>query len=434
MAHDALDLQELPPRRLEAFPPRPRLIALLAVVLGIAGFAAALMYDADRAWRAYMANWLFWMGIAQGAVMLAAVVTIAKGLWSRPIRRIALSFVAFLPIAWLLMIPLFFVGERVFPWARDPSLMQAGKDVWLNVPFLAVRNLLALGALVAVSIAFAYWALRPDLGRIGEGAPPHLRGLYGRFTRRWRGEAEEDLRAHRRLSVLAPVLAVTYAVAMSLVAWDFAMSLEPHWFSTLIGPYYFMAALLGGVGAVAIAALAYRRSLGLQEILAPGHFHDLGKMIFAFSVFWAYQLWSQYIVIWYGNLPWEQAYLVHRMDPPFNRIAVLVFLLMFLSPFAFLLGVRAKQTPEILATVAGLSLFGLWLERYLLVFPSHYYGETTLPLGWPELVTALPFAGLLIAAVVWFGTRFPMLQMWRPASELELMGVPAPPPAAPVAD
>jgi hypothetical protein len=427
MVHHEIETAELPERRLAAFPPRARLFALAAVLLGIAGFFAAVFFDAPRAWRAYMANWLFFLGIAQGAAMFGVVVTIAKGLWSRPIRRIALSFVAFLPISWLLMIPLFFVGDHVFPWSLNPGLMQEGKEIWLNVPFLAVRNLILLGALGAISIAFAYWALRPDIGRVREHAPEHLRGLYARMTRDWRGTVAEDVLAHRRLSVLAPIMALVYALAMSVVAWDFAMSLEPHWFSTLIGPYYFMASFLGGLAAIAILTLAYRRAIGLRDLVGPAHFHDLGKMVFAYSIFWAYLLWSQYIVIWYGNLPWAQEYMVHRLDPPFAGVALTVFILMFAAPFGLLLGVRPKQRPEFLAAVAALSLLGLWLERYLLVYPSHYPAWPTLPLGWPEVVTALPFAGLMVAAVVWFGTKFPLLQMWRPASELELLGVPAPP-------
>ena len=140
---------EPPVLRLHPIPSGMRVGAAALVVLGVIGLVAALLVDPTRAWRAYLINWLFFMGIAQGAVLLAAVVSITKGIWSRPIRRFALSFAAFLPIAFLAMIPLFFAADHIFPWIEEPI---PGKDKWLNVPFLSVRNLILYGGLVTVVV------------------------------------------------------------------------------------------------------------------------------------------------------------------------------------------------------------------------------------------------------------------------------------------
>jgi hypothetical protein len=414
---------EMPVRRLEATPRALTVAIPLLILVGVVAWVAALLTDAERAWRAYHFNWLFFAGIAQGAVMLAIVVTIAKGMWSRPIRRFALSFVAFLPIAYVLLIPIFIGAEHIFPWIHHPV---PGKDVYLNVPFMAVRIFGGLGILFTLTLAFAYWALRPDLGLLRDQVPDRLRGVYGRMTRGWRGQEAEELLAHRRLAVLAPATALAYAVANGVLAWDFVMSLEPHWFSTLIGPYVFMGGFLGGLMAIALMTITYLRKQNLYDYILPTTLHDLGKLCFGFTIFWAYLFFSQFIVIWYGMLVHEQAFLIHRFTPPFRIIAQLVGLMMFVLPFFGLMGVRPKKTPMIFATFAVISLVGLWLERYLLVYPSHYYGAAGLPLGWQELGTALAFAGLLLLALMAFHTRFPTFQLWLPASELELEGLEVP--------
>jgi hypothetical protein len=264
---------ELPLTRLHRLPPGLRAAVPVLVALGAIGLVTALVLDPARGWRAYLINWLFFTSVAQGALLLATVVSITKGLWSRPIRRFALSFVAFMPLAWLALIPLFFAAGHIFPWIAEPI---PGKGVWLNVPFLTVRNLLLFGALVVLDLAFAYYALRPDLGLVRDQVPPRLRQFYLGLTARWRGQEAEELRSHRRLLVLAPALAMTYALAMSMIAWDFVMSLEPHWFSTLLGPYFFMGAFLGGIMATALMTLLYRDQFELGRIRR--HAHDLGKL------------------------------------------------------------------------------------------------------------------------------------------------------------
>ena len=419
MAHHAED-HELPVRRLEPVPPGLRVAAPVLTGLGLVALIAALLVDPTRAWRAYLVNWLFFLSLAQGPMLLAAVVSITKGLWSRPVRRFALSFVAAVPLMYLAIIPLFFAAGHIFPWIEEPI---PGKDAWLNVPFLTVRNLLLLGILVAIELAFAYYALRPDLGLIRDQVPARLRGLYQRFTRNWLGQEAEELRSHRKLLMLAPALAIAYAFALSMVSWDFVMSLEPHWFSTLLGPYYFMGAFLGGIMCVALMTLAYRDRFALEDWILPSTLHDIGKLAFGFTVFWGYLFFSQYIVIWYGLLPIEQAFVIHRFTAPYKYIAQLVGICLFLIPFFGLLGVMTKRTPRLLATLAIISLVGLYLERYLLVYPSLWIGAERLPLSWQEPAIGLLFAGLLLGALTWFASRFPMLQLWQPATEIELQGV-----------
>jgi hypothetical protein len=415
-------MHELPVRRIEALSPGLRIGIPALIIVGALAFGIALVVDADRAWRAYHMNWLFMTGIAQGGVLFAVVVTIAKGMWSRPVRRIALSFAAFLPIAYLMVLPLLFFGaEAIFPWIEHP--LTNGKEVWLNKPFMVARQLLGLGILFAVSLVFAYTAVRPDMGLMRDNVPPRLQGMYNWFTRGWRGQEAEETHSFKRLTVLAPVTALLYALFMGMLAWDFIMSLEPSWFSTLIGPYFFMGAFLGALMTTALVTLSLRSRLGLHDYILPSTLHDLGKLSFGFTIFWAYLFFSQSIVIWYGLLPHEQAFVIHRFEPPYQLIAQLVGLCMFVLPFFGLLSVAAKRTPAIYATFACISLLGLWLERWLLTYPSNYLGAEHLPLGWQEPGVLLLFVGLFLAAIGWFLTRFPLFQVWQPFSEIELQGV-----------
>ena len=411
---------DAPAVRLESIPPAVTGGVVAMIVVGLGVFSLALITDPNRAWHAYLINWLYFTGLAQGAVMLAVVVTITKGMWSRNMRRVALSFASFLPIALLLLLPMLFVTHRIFPWVVEPV---AGKEAWLNVPFLIARQMILLGTLFGLSTLFARWALRPDVGLMRDTVDGKLAGIYASLTRNWRGQEAEEAIAHKRLAVLSPILGLVYAVAFGVVAFDFIMSLEPHWFSTLIGPFFFMAAFLSGLAATGIVVRWVSRQVGHEDTVATSQYHDLGKLTFGFVVFWAYLFFSQYIVIWYGMLPGEQSFVIHRFMAPFGLIAKLVFLFVFVIPFFGLLGAAAKRNPRILTMFGGLILLGLWLERYLLVYPSYHIGATELPLGWQEIGTALFFAGLLILSVLRFLHRYPVFQLWQPMSEIELQGV-----------
>lgn len=420
MAHDTSELVDYPVRRLERFPRQVAWAAGAMVALGAIAFIWGLLTDPDRAWRAYAFNWLDFASVAHGAVLLAAVVTITRGVWSRPIRRVSLAFVAFLPVAFLLFLPmLIWVPGHLFPWIESPP--GGNTSIYLDMPFLVIRNLVLLGALLIVSLRFAYWALRPDIGLVDD-VPGSLRGLYDRLTKGWQGQEAEEARAHTKLSRFAPAMALLYVFALSVVVFDFVMSLETRWFSTLLGPYFFMAAFLGGIAATAVTTLILRWRMRLEDEIHGTNLHDLMKLLFAFCVFWTYLFWSQYMVIWYGNMPHEQVFLTIRLGPPYRYLSIAVFFMLFIIPFFSLMGVKPKKTPIFAGVMAAVVLLGLWLERFLLVYPTLYPNADAIPLGFLEIGVGLGFLGVVTFCVTWFFTSFPVLQLWQPSSELELMG------------
>lgn len=395
-------------------------------IIGAVAFFLSLQRDVTAAWASYVANWLFFASISMGAIVFAVATTIVKAKWNWSLRRISVAFAAFLPIAFLLMLPMLGLGEEYFPWIEmmaDDPIVQA-KAAYLNKPFLILRTVVGLAVLFSLGIYFAYLAIRPDMGLLDEAELDAGQASWrSRLMSGWAGQEQEEVRSWRRMSKLAPALVLVYAVVMSFVVYDFAMSLDPHWFSTLFGGWFFMGAFWGGIALTAFTGLILRRkdpemsrSMGIQQR------HDIGKLAFGFTVFWTYLFFSQYIVIWYGKLPWEQSWMITRSGEAWGRYSLTVVVLCFLIPFAGLLGRKAKMTPISLQILTGVILFGLWNERYFLVTPSIVPAYESGAMLY-HLLTGVGFLGLFLMSVRWFLSTFPMLQIWQPMQLPEMVEV-----------
>ncbi|MCH7855557.1 MAG: hypothetical protein IIB37_02300 [Gemmatimonadetes bacterium] len=396
-------------------------------VVGLAGFLYARSVDPDRAWQSYVSNWLFFTNIAMGAVLLTVVTWITKAKWNWSVRRVSLAFVAFLPISFVLFLPMLGLGEAYFPWvaemAQDPILdpILAKKAPYLNMTFLLLRNVIGVLLLFGVSLYFAYLALRPDMGLTGGHADADRGREWWRelLSRGWLGQEVEEVVSYRRMTRLAPAFVIIYALMMSILSYDWVMSLEPHWYSTMMGPWFFMGAFWSGIAATAVAVTFLKRGDNLlDKAMGRQQMHDLGKLTFAFSVFWAYLFFAQYLVIWYGKLPWEQIWIIHRAEEPWGKWSAALIVMCFVVPFAGLLGRKPKMSPLILRSIAIVLLSGLWLEKHLMVAPSIRSPDTP-TLGGTELLVALMFLGIFLFAVRWFLSTFPLIQVWQPMVDPE---------------
>ena len=396
-------------------------------VVGLAGFVFALTTDADRAWQSYVSNWLFFTNIAMGAMLLTVVTWMTKAKWNWSVRRVSLAFVAFLPVSFVMLLPMLGLGESYFPWitevAHDPILQK--KAAYLNMPFLLTRNVIGVLLLFGSSLYFAYLALRPDMGLTrGHAESDAGRDLWrGRLTQGWLGQEVEEVVSYRRLTRMGPAFVIVYAIVMSVLAYDWVMSLEPHWFSTMMGPWFFMGAFWSGMAATAVTVTLLKRGDSvLNKAMGRQQLHDLGKLTFAFCVFWTYLFFAQYLVIWYGKLPWEQAWIIHRAEEPWGKWSALLIVMCFVIPFGGLIGRKAKMTPVVFRSVAFVLLAGLWLEKHLMVAPSIRSPDTA-TLGVTELFVALMFLGIFLYAVRWFLTTFPLIQIWQPMVDPETFEV-----------
>jgi Ni/Fe-hydrogenase subunit HybB-like protein len=377
--------------------------AVLAV-LGLGMFVALLMGDDPaRAWRMFLVNFLFFTGVAQGAVIFAATQKITKGKWSGPIVRFAEAAVAFLPISLICFLVIFLGRNHIFPWIEHPT---PARGQWLTVSWVFWRDLLALLILFGTAIAFVYHDLRPDVAQMRDQVSGWRRSLYERMARGF-GRDGDLARTEQRLSWMAPLLILMYAWLFTLIAFDLIMSLAPYWISTLFGAFFFMGAFLTGLTMLGLMMVYWRGRLGMNEMIGRQQFHDLGKLVFGFSVFWAYLMYSQLLVIWYGNLPEETSFVFWRIWGEWRPIAVLVGLMVFLIPFWGLIWVKAKITPFTFTLFLLISFSGIWLERYLLVQPSLV--EHGPSFGLPEIGITAGFLGLFLLAYGLFASTFPMV-------------------------
>ena len=355
-------------------------VAVVMIAIGAIAFVIALMRGgAAIAWQAYLVNLLFFLGVAQGAVVASASFYLTQAKWGGTTPyRLGEAFAPFLWVGFFLFFGLYFGRALIFPWVTHPI---AQKAAWLNVPFLFARDGIGLGVMAAASFAF-------------------IRVSRSDAARAWAVATDDIQLPPHSIRVLAPLVATLFAVVYTLIAFDLVMSLAPVWRSTLFGWYFFAGAFWSGLTAMALVATVLRGRLGENNLFTnPVVLHDLGKIVFAFSVFWIYLLFAQYIVIWYGDLPVETFFIVQRVHHmPWSPLSVACVVLIWLIPFTVLMSVRTKKSPIILGTVSALGLIGMWLERYVLVVPSLSHDAITF--GPTQFLITVGFLGAFLISAV----------------------------------
>jgi hypothetical protein len=383
------------------------LLSVVGLVLFIVALAGA---GAVRAWQAFHVNWLFFTGLAGGSVALTAVYKLANAKWAGLVLRFAQAAGAFLPVSLLGLIAIFTIGyEPIYGHMQEQlHSLQHGKAVWLSHPFMALRLIAVIAALLILGWLLIRADLVPDLFFARGKVDPRRRGLYESWSNGFDGTTESRDRQHARINRLAGIFVPVYALGFTLVAFDMIMALQPHWFSNLLGGFFFMASFLGAHTLLALTMLHGERQTGVYDLISPKQRHDLGKMIFGFTVFWTYLMWAQYLVIWYGNLPEETGFVFSRLWGPWRPVGAAVGVGMFLIPFSGLLGVAPKKNRVTLGLFAAISLVSLWLERYLLVLPS-ITPEHGPPVGLPEAAATLLMGGLFLLCYALFARTFPMV-------------------------
>ena len=360
-----------------------------AAILGGAVLVSGLLGDhPERTWWAYHVNFLFWAGLGQAMVVFAATQKLAKGRWAGLMIRFAEAGAAFTLVSVVLFVGLVIGRDHIFTWIHEP---RPDVGVWFTPPWFFPRN----GAILALTAWLSWRFVRRD---IAPDVDP--------------GAADTGVTREAAFVVLA------YAFGYSMLGFDLVMSLAHKWVSNLFGAFYFMGSFLAALGTIALLTLAVRRPMGIAELVSAKQLHDLGKLIFGFSVFWAYLFWSQFLVIWYGNLPEETYFLFYRLWGPWRPLSVTVFIMVFFIPFVGLLGARPKKAPFTLAAFTLVSLTGIWLERYVEVVPSVNHGAGP-ALGLPEAGVTLFFFGLFLLSLAWFGGRYPMVSPRLAVAALE---------------
>jgi hypothetical protein len=376
--HDAptLDLEEL---RIPPGHPWMR-IPWIGLALGAVGFGACLLLgrsDPRQFYFSWLVAFLFFLSIALGGLFFVLVHFAAKAGWSVAVRRIAEQAMVALPLFALLFLPILFGMHELFHWthadavAHDPLLQW--KAPYLNQGFFVLR----------AGLYFACWTILAVF-------------MYRQSTRQ---DRTGDPAITRRLQNLSPPALAVFALTTSFAAIDWIMSLDPHWYSTILGVYYFAGCLVG-IYAFMIVVMTLSLRAGLSDkVLTSGHFHDLGKLLFAFTVFWAYIAFSQYFLIWYGNIPEETVFYVGRLQGSWRSLSAWLAVGHFVIPFFFLMRAGVKRRPLLLLIGAVWMLLMHLLDLFWLVMPVLH--EDRAQLGWLDVTSLLAVGGFFLAAFGW---------------------------------
>jgi len=394
-------------------------ILLGFVIIGIVGFIIGLFGNSSYlAWQALLVNTMFFGGIALGGLAFSLIFTITSAQWGRPIKRLAEALSAFIPISALLLCLLFFGADHLFEWVDHDRVIHT-KAGWLNLPFFVIRNLVVLVLFVAGSIYYLKTVVRPDIGLAGR-----LTGFANTFADRLvknygSQEAEETI-AEKRAKTIAPVLALFFFVLSTLLAFDWMMSIDQEWFSTMFGAQYAIANLIGAAAALLIISGIARKDFRLEAYITIGRYHDLAKLTFAVCALWTYLIFSQILVIWYGDMPEETPFLILRMQSvEWGWMFWVLFFLMFFIPFFGLMSRTACNSIWFSRLIAVEVLVGAWLEKYFLIVPSIQENNARagiidasngLPgfaLNFYDVSTTLGVLGIFLLSCLWFLQRVP---------------------------
>jgi hypothetical protein len=318
----------------------------------------------------FWANWVLWFvllfTLGLGSLFLVALEHLVGAKWSVPVRRIperlATLLLPAIPVGLIGLgaLPVLYPGTRPEA-AHNPIL--AGKAFWLSLPFFSVRTLVAFGLCVLGLAVLVGGSLRQD--------------------------ATRDPAFNFRARKFAPAFMAIFALVITLVAFDWISGLTPEWYSDIFGVYVFAGAFLSGLAATALSVL-YLQDRGRLEGVRSDHLYNLGGFLFAFTVFWSYIGFAQYMLMWYANLPDEVIYYKVRLAGSWRAITVSLAVLHFVLPFFALVTRDSKKDPRRLRLVAGLMLSAHILDAYWLVFPAL---GTSPRFSWPELSFALFFLG-----------------------------------------
>jgi hypothetical protein len=365
---DTLQPVELPVRSRNAF----RALAAIGVVSAAAGALLA----PDRMW----ANWLlvsyYALGLGLAGLCLVAIHFATGSSWSVAVRRVPEALAGTIPFAAVALIVMLFERPQLYPWshgdfgaARETAL--AFKRFWLSRPFFIARAIIDVAIWVLFALAIRRNSQRQD--------------------------QDGDLKWTRANVRLSAAFLVLFAVTFTLASFDWVMSLEPAWFSTIFGVYNFAGLMLAGLASTLIIAIWLERAGPLRGILTDDHLHDLGKLLFAFGTFWMYIWFCQYMLIWYTDIPEETAYYVRRTQGAWGALFLLNIVLNWVVPFFGLIRRDAKRRRGLILAVCVVVLLGRWLDLYVMIFPA-VLGESPSVGVW-EIGMAAGAAGFFILAL-----------------------------------
>ncbi len=342
---------------------------LTATVVGVVILAVTAVISPARAWANLLLASYFLITLGLGGALFIALTTVCGAGWNTAFRRVPEAMTGILPLAGLAMLATIAIRLPEYAWhahgGHDPGTFWF-KQMWLQPQSLMIR------AVIYVFLWIAFAKL-----------------LVGKSRR----QDALGQTAQKPINQFASVLFIfVFGITITLAGIDWLMALEPLWFSTMWGVYQFAGLMMGILSSIIIACILLRRIGILEGIFRDDHLHDLGKLLLGFGCFWMYIWFSQYMLIWYSNIPEETSYFILRTHGAWGPIVVIAILLNWVIPFFTLLPRPCKRSESVMLKVAVVALIGRWIDLYIMIFPP-VTGEVPV-FGLPEIASALCVAGL----------------------------------------
>jgi hypothetical protein len=363
------DATYTPPASLDALRQR----SLVVGVAGLVAAAAGAIISPGQFFHSYLLAYLLWLAAALGGLALTMLQHLSGGGWGVVLRRIFEASARTLPWMALFFVPLLFGLRDLYPWtdaakvAQDHILKE--KALYLNVPFFVVRAAICFAVWIGLALLLTRWSAEQD--RTGDPA------LAARM---------------RNTSAIGMVL---YFGTMTIAAIDWAMSLEPHWFSTMYGFLFVIGQALMGLSIAIIVARKLSAEAPMSGVFNAGHFHDFGKLLFAFTMVWAYLAFSQFLIIWSANLPEEIPWYQHRLSRGWESIGLALVAVHFAVPFIVLLSRKSKRNAAVLAGMAAWLIAARFIDLFFMIGPEAYPGG--LGFHWLDLAAPIGLGGIWVA-------------------------------------
>src|SRR2546425_846501 len=360
------DLSYSAPQEVEA----RRRPVMLAGAVGLVLCALGLLVDREQFFRSYLVGYMFWLGIALGSMALCMVHHMSGGAWGLVIRRIFEASSRTLPVLALLFIPIALGMHDLYPWTHadhvqhDEALRH--QSLYLNIPFFLARAMFYFAVWIVLARQLNRWSLEQDLGDV--------------------------VRSTRRMQLLSGGGLVLYGLTITFASVDWVMSLNPHWYSTIFGFIFMGSQGLAALAFTIAVAVMLSRSEPMAHVYRADHFHDLGKLLLAFVMLWAYFNFSQYLIIYSGNLVEEIPYYVARTRGGWGIVALILVVFHFALPFALLLSRDLKRSGSRLMAVALGILVIRVVDLFFLVAPE--FETQGFSIHWLDIAAPIGLGGL----------------------------------------
>lgn len=368
--------------------------------LGVVGLVIAFATKGGQEsefFFSYLTSLMFWLALGLGGLFFVAIDHATRAGWSVTSRRIAENLMLTLPALGLLALPVVFVGTHdLFHWAHTEAVladpMLRAKMAYLNEGAFRTRGVITIVVWSVVAIAYWRWSTAQDT-------------------------SSDPVSYTHKMRWFAPLTIVLFALTLTFgAAIDWVMSLDPHWFSTVFGVYYFAGCVVSVYAFLSLAVILLHRAGYLRGVVTAEHFHDYGKMMFAFTVFWAYIGFAQYMLIWYASIPEETHWYSYRGQGQWLTLSIVLVFVRFVFPFIGLMSRKIKRNPTTLAFWAIWLLVAQFIDIFWLVHPvlANQHHEPNIHIGLADVTTFVGIGGIVLAVFTWACGRFALVPVKDP--------------------